>query len=410
MAKSIFQRLFLTIILVLGIMIVRVILDRSSPMSILYHSSLLGALRLLVIIWFFLATVIDIIMRKSQKVKKRVGLRALAIMVVLLTVGELLSVSWMKSPDRIPKSVLQGYRLLYAHNLTNVIQIVPECSEYDSCFYYNLKAKNNCSFSNIEFSNPYTTNSKGFRDDDSSLQSPEVICLGDSYLMGWGVNQQEAVPDVLESMSGKKVLNAGMSSFGTAREVKRLETLDTSAMKYLVVQYCPNDNEENKAWADNKGKLPISSKASYDSLQSKNAWNKKYFPGKYFIIAMQYWGKEKIKAMLGRPPSVIGLPIEPARDAKMFLDILKTAPVDFHKTKLIVFEAVELAHINNKFIGEVNKLLNEPGYKDHFAGNLVTVPLEGKLGKEDFYILDGHIRPSGHRKIATEIAKYLQEK
>lgn len=407
MAKKIFQRLFFTIITVLVIQIVRVILDKSSPMSILYHSSLLNAVRLLLIVWFFLSLVLDIIFRKSQKVK-RTGLLALGVMTVLITIGELLSVSWMKNPDRIPKTFLQGYRLLYAHNLTNVIQIVPECSEYDSCFYYNLKPDNNCTFSNIEFSNPYTTNSKGFRDDDSSMSRPEVVCLGDSYIMGWGVNQQEAVPAVLESMTQKKVLNAGMSSFGTAREVKRLAALDTSAMKYLVVQYCPNDNEENMAWVDNGGKLPISPKPTYDSLQAKNDWNKKYYPGKYFITAMQYWGKEKIKSMLGRPPSVIGLPIEPPRDAKMFLDILKTAPVNFQQTKIIVFEAVELSGINNVFLTEVNKLLEQPGYKEFFAGNLVTVDLSGKLDKSDYYILDGHLRASGYKKMAAEIAKQMQ--
>ena len=285
MAKKIFQRLFLTIILVLGIQIVRVILDKSSPMSILYHSNLLAALRLLIITWFFLALLCDIIFRKSRRVKMT-GLLALGVMVVIIAVGELFSVSWVNHPDRIPRSMLQGYRLLYAHNLTNVIQIVPECSEYDSSFYYNLKGNNSCTFSNIEFENPYTTNNRGFRDDDSSVSKPEVICLGDSYIMGWGANQQESIPATLEKITGKKVLNAGMSSFGTAREVKRLATLDTSALKYLVVQYCPNDNEENKAWVDNKGWLPVSSKASYDSLQIKNEWNKKYWPGKYIIIAI----------------------------------------------------------------------------------------------------------------------------
>src|SRR5688572_30597353 len=105
MAKKIFQRLFLTIILVLGIQIVRVILDKSSPMSILYHSNLLGALRLLLITWFFLALLLDIIFRKSQKVKKT-GLLAIGVIVVFVSIGELLSVSWMNHPDRIPKSVL----------------------------------------------------------------------------------------------------------------------------------------------------------------------------------------------------------------------------------------------------------------------------------------------------------------
>lgn len=407
MAKKIFQRLFIVIILVLVIQVVRVLLDKMSPMSILFHASVLGALRVLLIIWFFLSLLLDIIFRKSNKVKKT-GLLATGIIVLIVTVGELFSVSWVNHPDRIPKSLLQGYRLLYAHNLTNVIQIIPECSEYDSAFYYNLKPNNNCTFTNVEFSNPYTTNSKGFRDDDSALSQPEVICLGDSYIMGWGVNQNETVPAVLEAGTGKKVLNAGMSSFGTAREVKRLKTLDTTAMKYLVVQYCPNDNEENKAAIDHGGILPISSEASYDSLKFKSDWNKKYFPGKYFIIATQHLLKEKIKSMLGKPPSIIGLPVEPARDAKMFLDLMKAAPVNYQKTKVIVWEAVELAHVNHLFVNEVNKLLQQPGYKEFFAGNLVTVDLTGKLDKSDYYIFDGHLRASGHQKIAAAIAKEIK--
>lgn len=407
MAKKIFQRLFLVIILVLVIQITRVMLDKFSPMSILYHSSLLNALRLLVIIWFFLTLVLDIIFRKSSKVKKT-GWWAVAVMVLIITVGELFSASWLHHPNRIPSAVLQGYRLLYAHNMTNVIQIVPECSEYDSAFYYNLRPHNSCTYSNIEFSNPFTTNSRGFRDDDSSLHQPEVICLGDSYFMGWGVNQPETVPAVLETLSGKKVLNAGMSSFGTAREINRLKLLDTSALKYLVVQYCPNDNEENKAWTDHHGMLPISSRASYDSLRGKNDWNKKYWPGKYFIISTTHLVKEKVKSMMGKPPSIIGLPIEPPRDAKMFLDIMKTAPVNWQKTKLIVVETVELSQVNNNFLNEVNKLMQDPAYKAHFAGNFVTVQLEGKLGAEDYYILDGHLRASGHRKIAELINKEIK--
>lgn len=407
MAKKIFQRLFLVIILVLVIQIARVLLDKTSPMSILYHSSLLNALRTVIIAWFCVALVFDIIFRKSEKVKKT-GLLAWGTLAVIITIGELFSVSWMKNPESIPGGLLQGYRLLYAHNYVNVVQIVPECSEYDSCFYYNLKPNNTCTFSNVEFSNAVTSNSKGMRDDDSSLVKPEVICLGDSYIMGWGVDQNQAVPAVLEQMTGKKVLNAGMSSFGTAREIKRLKVLDTSALKYLVIQYCPNDNEENKSWEDHNGNLPISSEASYDSLKYKSDWNKKYFPGKYFIIASTHLAKEKVKSLLGKPPSIIGLPVEPARDAKMFLDILKTAPVDFNKTKVLLWEAVELSQVNNRFIDEVNKLLQQPEYKNAFGNSIQTISLSGLLDKNDYYILDGHLRASGHSKIAAAISKQVQ--
>jgi len=406
MAKRIVQRLFLTIILVLVIQIIRVILDKSSPVTMLWHQSLIGAIRSLVLIWFFLALMLDIIFRKRTKVKPT-GLMAAGIMLVIITIGELFAASWVKHPQRIPNWFLPGYRQLYAHNYTNVIQIVPECSEYDSAFFYNLKPGNSCTFSNVEFSNVFTTNSAGMRDDDSSLTAPEIICLGDSYMMGWGVDQHEPVPAQLEKLSGKKVLNAGMSSFGTAREVKRLHTLDTSGLRYLVIQYCGNDNEENKAWADHNGVLPISSKESYDSLRLKNEWNRKYFPGKYFVVSTTYLLKEKIKALLGKPPSVIGLQPEYPRDAKNFLDILKIAPVDFTRTKVILFEAVDLASINDTFINEVNKLLEQPEYRDHFAGNVQTISLAGLLQEDDYYVLDGHLRASGHQKIAAAILKHL---
>jgi lysophospholipase L1-like esterase len=406
MAKRIVQRLFLTIILVLVIQIIRVILDKSSPVTILWHQSLLGMVRNLVIIWFLLALVLDIIFRKRTNVK-RTGLLAVGIMAAIITIGELFAASWINNPQRIPAWFLTGYRQLYAHHYTNFIQIIPECSEYDSAFFYNLKPDNSCTFSNVEFSNVFTTNKAGMRDDDSSLVAPDIICLGDSYMMGWGVDQHESIPSQLEKMSGKKVLNAGMSSFGTAREIKRLHTLDTSGLQYLVIQYCGNDNEENKAWADNHGILPISSRSSYDSLRDKNEWNKKYFPGKYFTISTTYLLKEKIKAMLGKPPAVIGLQPEYPRDAKNFLDILKTAPVDFSKTKVIVFETMDLAAINDTFINEVNKLLEQPEYKNHFAGNVQTISLAGLLQEEDYYIVDGHLRASGHQKIAAAILKHL---
>ena len=52
--------------------------------------------------------------------------------------------------------------------------------------------------------------------------------LGDSHAMGWGVEQEEALPQVLARKSGRKVLNAAVSSYGTVREMLMLDRLDTS--------------------------------------------------------------------------------------------------------------------------------------------------------------------------------------
>lgn len=407
MIKKLFRRLFVVIIVFLVLQIVRVLLDRQSPNSVLFHQSLVAALQTLTIVWFVLAFLLDLVFIKSTKVKKT-GLISLAIMVVVITIGEIFAFSWIKHPERIPHSMQTGYKMLYAHNYGQVIQIVPECSEYDADFFYNLRPDNTCTFSNIEFSNQFTTNSRGFRDDDSSLVKPEVICLGDSYMMGWGVDQQEAIPAQIEKLTGKKTLNAAMSSFGTAREMMRYRTLDTSAVNYIVIQYCTNDNEENKSYTDHNNKLPISSRASYDSLRVKNDWNKKYFPGKYFVLSTKYLMKEKIKSWMGKPPSVIGLPVEYPRDARMFLDIVKVMPVNFQKTKIIVIEGIDVAHRNNTFKTEVEKLLQEPVYKDHFGNSLQVIDIASLLTEKDFFIIDGHFNAVAHRKVAEAIAKQMQ--
>jgi hypothetical protein len=407
MAKRIIQRLFACIILVLLLQVVMALFDKMSPMSILFHQTIIYTLRTLVVAWFVLALLLDIIFIKSKRPKKT-GWLAIGIMLVVITIGELVSVSWMKHPARIPGSLLTGYRLLYFHNEVNVIQIIPECSEYSSTSYYNLKPHVTCTCSNVEFSNVFTTNSQGMRDDDSSLVKPAIICLGDSYMMGWGVNQHETIPALLEKQTGKRVLNAGMSSFGTSREMTRFAALDTSALQYLVMQYCTNDNHENKVYIEHNYHLPISLQASYDSLRFKNAWNKKYFPGKYFLIASRYQLKTTLQPLLGKAPSNIGVPVEYPRDAKWFLDILKVSVVNFKKTKMLVFVGAGLAEQNKDFKTAVDKLLEEPAYKEHFAGNLQVIDVSALLTKDDYYILDEHWNKNGHSKIAGELARYIQ--
>ena len=402
-----FQKILWAVAAVIFLQVIMRLLDAKSPLTFYLHQSLLSSLQVAIIIWLIIAIILHIVFRKKKQVK--VGWWATGAVVVLVTLFELLSLNWMNNPSSIPSFLRTGYVWFYAHNDSHIIQIVPECSQYDSAFFYNLKPNNNCEFKNREFSNVFTTNSKGFRDDEKSLTAPEVICLGDSYMLGWGINQNETIPSQLEKLTGKNVLNAGMSSFGTAREMKRLSVIDTSAVKYIIIQYCANDNEENKAFFDNGNKLKISSQASYDSLGRRDAWNKKYFPGKTFLTSLKYLSKETIKSILGKPPSVIGLPIDPERDAKMFVDILKSSSINFNKIKVIVFPGDDLEFINsNAFLNEVKKLSSSAGYQEHFGSNLVLADLSGLLTKDDYYILDGHFRASAHQKIAERLAALLK--
>lgn len=407
MIKKSVQRLLWLIVIYLVIKILVYALIRMSPNGVLFYTSLATVLTTLAVCWWVIALVLDLIFIKSEK-KRNTGLISVGVLAVILTIGELFAASWIKSPEKIPGSFRTGFKWLYAHNYGQVIQIVPECSEYDSAFYYNLIPNNTCTFSNVEFSNKFTANSRGFRDDDSSLVKPEIICLGDSYMMGWGVDQNQSVPAVLEQLTGKRTLNAGMSSFGTPRELMRYRTIDTSNVKYLVIQYCTNDNEENQKYLDNNHVLKISSRGSYDSLRYMNEWNKKYFPGKYFVLASKYQAKETLKSLMGKPPSNIGMPVEYPRDAKMFLDILKDFPLDLKKTKVLVFEGIDVDHRNNDFKNAVEALLKEPAYRDHFGNAVQVVDIASMMQPEDFYILDGHFRAVAHDKVAKALAKMME--
>jgi hypothetical protein len=62
--------------------------------------------------------------------------------------------------------------------------------------------------------------------------------------MGWGVEQDQSFPQLLEKNSHQTVLNAGMSSYGTAREVQLFNGLNLSSVKTIFLQYHANDYNE----------------------------------------------------------------------------------------------------------------------------------------------------------------------
>jgi hypothetical protein len=127
----------------------------------------------------------------------------------------------------------------------NYLQIDPAAIRWDAELGYTLRP-GEFRFSNTEFSTSYRVNSLGPRDDEASLHQPEVVVLGDSFAMGWGVEQNETFAQVLERLTGLRVLNAGVSSYGTVRELRMLARVDTSATSWVVIQFCNNDFFENR--------------------------------------------------------------------------------------------------------------------------------------------------------------------
>src|SRR5262249_30227954 len=97
------------------------------------------------------------------------------------------------------------------------------------------------------FDSTFRTNSRGLRDREHAFQKPpsvtRIVVLGDSFTWGWGVNDDEVYPAVIESLlKGVEVINLGVTAFGTRQEINYLKL---EGLRYqpdtVIVGLCLND-------------------------------------------------------------------------------------------------------------------------------------------------------------------------
>jgi hypothetical protein len=236
------------------------------------------------------------------------------------------------SSSLIPMPML---RTMYMHFDRQVIQMMPECARYDEHVTYTLRP-GSCTFANREFSNVFRINALGVRDDEMSLGAPEIVVLGDSVAMGWGVEQDQSFPAVLERMTAQRLLNTGISSFGTFRELQLLGRVDRSALRHVVIQYSDNDFRENLTFLA-EGRLPILSEDEYARKVTEQKEALRYVPGKYaFNVGVQFWS-----AARRRLAPALGLPSAEEeedwrRHAAAFVEVLRRSPVELSRARLTV--------------------------------------------------------------------------
>jgi hypothetical protein len=295
----------------------------------------------------------------------------------------------LQHPSYIPSFAITPFRDYYTHHDRNIVQVT-DCARYDSGLFY-LLAPGRCLFTNREFRVSIEANSLGLRDDEASLESPKIICLGDSYTMGWGVGQGESFPHLLERLSGHKTLNAAMSSFGTAREIILLDRLDLDSVTHILIQYHANDFGENASFRANNNSLQIRPERSYDSLRQYIESRNKYFPFKHLYgvskgVAKQFFARS-------RSPRV------GASAAQDFLDIVKAANVRPDIT-IIIFKLDDHNRFPDDLATSADSLLRTPAYQ---MLNVKTLEIADVLTDSDYFVLDEHINAKGHRKIASKI-------
>jgi hypothetical protein len=327
----------------------------------------------------------------------------LAVASVLLEAILAVAMSAPAFAGAMPRPVRRVFQQVYRHFNRSLIQFEPACAQYDPGLTYTLKP-GTCTFANVEFSNGYRINRLGLRDDEAALEAPEVIVLGDSYVMGWGVEQDETLPRVLARRTGRAVLNAGVSSYGTAREMKLLDRLDTSRLATLVVQYHDTDAIENWAFREHGGVLPIATETEYRAAVERYQRQRGYVPGKY--LARLFMKLTRLEAP--EPNETRMPPVSSLEEAELFLNALThgaRTPLD--EVRVIVFEVNEQIRPARTFLANVAVVARRDG-QPSWVRRLRALDVAPLLDEADFYDLDDHLRPHGHEVIGNALAEIIQ--
>lgn len=318
-------------------------------------------------------------------------------LITMLLLEAIVAVSlWRPRLALLPRPLLQ---YLYTNVDRDTIQVMPACARYDPQVTYTLRP-GGCTFANREFSNRYQVNNLGLRDDDASLHGPETVVIGDSLAMGWGVEQDEAFPQVFERLTGSRTLNAGVSSYGTVRELRMLERIDRSGLRTLVVQYTDNDFSENRQFVTT-GSLRILSEADYERTVRDNARTVRYLPGKYALNLLAQW-RATVRQVAGGAAATDG---DSAgnwdRHAQLFLDVLERSPVPLQPYRIAVVT------LQDGFAAALRQRVSAAAIP--WVGRVHVLDLSSLHQQRDaFFVLDDHPTRVGQAAIAAALATWFR--
>jgi hypothetical protein len=108
------------------------------------------------------------------------------------------------------------------------------------------------------------------------------------------------------------------------------------------------------------------------------------------------------------PDQVTMEPMTSTKEAELFLDALEHAgrtPLD--DLQVIVFEINEQIAPPRPFIAALEQVHRDSA-NPRFVQRLLTLDVAAGLNSEDFYVLDDHMRASGHEKVGAALAELIR--
>jgi len=323
--------------------------------------------------------------------------------VVILTFLEFTMLFLVRNPkvlQKLSRKLQNSIGYLYAQGERKIMQFHEESGQYHPEFGYTLKP-GEFIFTEREFSNVYFVNSLGVRDTEESLNTPEIIVAGDSYALGWGVNQEETFAKLLEQKINCKTLNMAVPSYGTVREMMMLSKVDRSKLKCLIIQYCGDDYDENMRFYINGNRPQIMRAETFRKLAVTHSRYKKYFFGKYLLIKIQK------KAEEWEPSSSTAATECKLNDVDLFLHVLKQNDKMLSSLPIIVFEMNGKDQVNIFTTGLLQKAADKKN--PPFIRNMIVLDMSRYLQDKHFYVLDGHLTFQGSIIVADVLYNTIKE-
>lgn len=243
-----------------------------------------------------------------------------------------------------------------------------------------------------EFDVEITTNARGFRGGEWSLETPKtrprVLVLGDSFTFGWGVRDDETFSaDLARSRPAWNVLNAGVSGYGTDQELLLLEELlPRVAPDVVVVVFCENDRFENAlevVYGKSKPRfVRRGDELELSGVPVEESWLER---------TSQVWRAFQ-KARWER--GFADLPRDPAEEWRLLGDLYRVMKLRLGETPLVVASTEARLEKLPRVIDGVTHVDLRAAFADRDAAEIE-------------YPIDGHWTPKGHALVADALARAL---
>ena len=290
------------------------------------------------------------------------------------------------------KNKILNYKILvnYQRNFYNQLgfrkiwQTQKDCIDFDVDLIFKPK-NGKCFFENPEFKTELNFNDEGRKTGNNLIgYNKNIAVIGDSFAMGWGVNDQQTFAALIEKDTKIKTYNLGVSGYATERSLIRLKKSNLlNKIDTVIIQYCPNDFGENQSHS-NKKTLRDKEKAYEMILTEKLSFFKRLRKAiRYsFIIPFEVLNFERDQ---------IGWK---GHDV-LFEEILKK--YSFLSSKKIIVISMNGPGIN---------FYNFPNNISPQFSNLRYLNI--KYNEDDFFSVDGHLNEKGHKKVAKILSNYIK--